>query len=548
MLSSITILLALLSSVLATPTGWVVQESRQSTPQGYVHLSAAPDDRILSMRINLAQRNLPGLESALEAVSSPSSPTFRQWLSTEQITSYAKPLDKTTNAVAHWLASNNVNYTYTTAARDWISLEVPVNTASKMFNTNFSIFSHTASGQTIVRTLEYSLPAAVQDHIRAVTPTTSFVRRSRLPSVMSPGKRAGTTSNTTIPSKCSSSITPACLQDLYNIPISPATNKNNSIGVFGMDDQFAEKSDLKAFLQKYRPDMSLNTTFTLQTLDNGTNPQDPGSAGGEAGSDYHDGDDQGYLDYINVLIGESSPPLVLTTSYGLDVESDLSLTDSIALCNSYMQLTAKGVSILFASGDGGVASTPGVQCNSTTGFPPTFPSCPYVTLVGATSGVPEIGASLSAGGFSNYFPTASWRDLHLSAESSAVSNYLGILGNKYAGLYNKSGRAYPDVSAQGVKVQVFIDGTVEPVDGTSCASPIFSSVIALINDQLLNAGKSPLGFLNPWLYANPSAFNDITKGSNPGCGTKGFPAAKGWDPVTGLGSPNYTALLAAANV
>lgn len=93
-----------------------------------------------------------------------------------------------------------------------------------------------------------------------------------------------------------------------------------------------------------------------------------------------------------------------------------------------------------------------------------------------------------------------------------MSNYLNILGNKYAGLYNKSGRAYPDVSAQGVNVQVFINGTVEPVDGTSCASPIFSSVIALINDQLLNAGKSPLGFLNPWLYANPGAFNDITKG------------------------------------
>ena len=85
MLSSTTVLLALLASALATPTGWVVQESRQSTPQGYAHLSAAPDDHILSMRVNLAQRNLPGLESALEAASSPSSPTFRQWLSTEQV-------------------------------------------------------------------------------------------------------------------------------------------------------------------------------------------------------------------------------------------------------------------------------------------------------------------------------------------------------------------------------------------------------------------------------------------------------------------------------
>jgi tripeptidyl-peptidase-1 len=47
-------------------------------------------------------------------------------------------------------------------------------------------------------------------------------------------------------------------------------------------------------------------------------------------------------------------------------------------------------------------------------------------------------------------------------------------------------------------------------------------------------------------YANPQAFNDITTGNNPGCGTNGFPAMAGWDPVTGMGSPNYSAMLAAA--
>lgn len=50
--------------------------------------------------------------------------------------------------------------------------------------------------------------------------------------------------------------------------------------------------------------------------------------------------------------------------------------------------------------------------------------------------------------------------------------------------------------------------------GTSCSTPIFASIIALLNDELVAAGKSPLGFLNPWLYSTAaSAFKDITSGA-----------------------------------
>ena len=37
--------------------------------------------------------------------------------------------------------------------------------------------------------------------------------------------------------------------------------------------------------------------------------------------------------------------------------------------------------------------------------------------------------------------------------------------------------------------------------------------------------------------------DDIVGGSNPACGTDGFDAAEGWDPVTGFGSPNFRRLL-----
>ena len=65
-------------------------------------------------------------------------------------------------------------------------------------------------------------------------------------------------------------------------------------------------------------------------------------------------------------------------------------------------------------------------------------------------------------------------------------------------------------------------------------------MISLLNDALITAKHPPLGFLNPWLYSGGyKGLNDIVGGNNPGCGTPGFTAIKGWDPVTGLGTPNF---------
>jgi tripeptidyl-peptidase-1 len=44
------------------------------------------------------------------------------------------------------------------------------------------------------------------------------------------------------------------------------------------------------------------------------------------------------------------------------------------------------------------------------------------------------------------------------------------------------------------------------------------------------------------LYSHPEVFDDITEGVNPGCGTDGFPAVEGWDPITGLGTPKFAKL------
>lgn len=133
----------------------------------------------------------------------------------------------------------------------------------------------------------------------------------------------------------------------------------------------------------------------------------------------------------------------------------------------------------------------------------------------------------SGGGFSDVFARPSYQD-------SAVKNYLDKYAPKYPdSTFNKTGRGFPDVSALGLNLTTVYLGKVYGVGGTSASAPIFASIITLINEARLSANKSTVGFINPTIYKHPEMFNDITVGSNPGCGTKGFPTAKGWDPVSG---------------
>ena len=249
---------------------------------------------------------------------------------------------------------------------------------------------------------------------------------------------------------------------------------------------------------------------------------------------------------------------VISTSYGYN-EADLTAAYEQRQCNEYMKLGLAGTTILYSSGDYGVAGNGG-QCigpdgtftDGTSGkFNPSFPgTCPYVTSVGATQIVP--GASVTApeeacetvifsgGGFSNVFPIPAY-------QKTAIANYYAKYNPPYgADRYNNSRvvRGIPDISANGANYVVAIDGTFSLVYGTSASSPTVGSILTLVNEARFAVGKSSIGFVNPTLYANPGILNDITAGGNQGCGTPGFTAVPGWDPVTGLGTPNFPKLTA----
>jgi len=191
--------------------------------------------------------------------------------------------------------------------------------------------------------------------------------------------------------------------------------------------------------------------------------------------------------------------------------------------------------VLQATGDFGVGGTRPNSCHETGNiFVPSFPAtCPYVTAVGGSDSWPEVAVSSSGGGFSNYFSRPDY-------QLSAVSRYLDHLNGSLEGLYNKEGRAYPDLAALSRHYQTVVNGVIEPQFGTSASTPTVAAIISNLNDALLIRNLTSLGFLNPLIYGlQGQGFNDITQGSNPACGTAGFSATTGWDPVTGWGSPDF---------
>ncbi|KAJ7323191.1 peptidase S8/S53 domain-containing protein [Mycena albidolilacea] len=110
----------------------------------------------------------------------------------------------------------------------------------------------------------------------------------------------------------------------------------------------------------------------------------------------------------------------------------------------------------------------------------------------------------------------------------------------------QSDKGIPDISAQVRKFQIVWQGQRISIGGTSAATPTFAGLVALLNDARVAAARPTLGFLNPLLYKRgKNALNEVVDGANPGCGTPGFNATKGWDPVTGLGTPDFKKLLKA---
>ena len=276
-----------------------------------------------------------------------------------------------------------------------------------------------------------------------------------------------------------------------------------SIGVCGYLEEYAKFNDFSQFTAQYAP-YAAQENFTYVLINGGLATQDdtvdddveanldvqyayplayptPGiyySTGGrgELVPDLDqptaaDNQNEPYLDFLHYILSlpDDELPTTLTTSYGED-EQSVPAPYSNMTCSLFAQLGARGVSVLFSSGDTG----PGSACQTndgkiTTRFLPMFPAaCPYLTSVGGTYRVqPERAIAFSSGGFSDRFPRPAYQE-------AAVTQFLGILGDTWKGLYNPNGRGFPDVAAQAYNFTVIDQGKEIRVGGTRYLERSFS--------------------------------------------------------------------------
>jgi len=498
---------------------------------------AAPQEELL-IHIFIKQRNVEILTRTLLDVSDPNSPHYGDQLTFDEVNELVAPAEHVVQSVYDWISSSGIaqDSIESSPSQDMIRFRTTVKIAEALLNTQYHYFSHSSTGYTVIRTLSYSIPDAVAPFVDLIGPTTRFpsLRRVKV-SEQTPGV---------------TTIIPSTLRTLYGIGNVTNQSPTNQVAVCGFLNQYISTSDLATFQSKYA------TYETKDTTPNIVGPNKESDPGIEASLDIqyvmamganvnttfwstpgrqpHAPENEPYLDFLYAVGNDSSAPFIFSMSYG---DNEDSVEEVYAQrCNTEFQKAGtRGISMLASSGDGGVG---GSQPTSCTTFIPTFPAdSPWITAVGGTtSHGPEVAASFSGGGFSNYFAQPSY-------QTKAVATYLSTASHlPSSSLYNISGAGFPDVAFQAENFLVVFRSVTVPVSGTSCASPSFAGVVSLLNDIRLQASKATLGFLNPLFYSNPSVFNDITEGNNPGCGTNGFYAAVGWDPVTGLGTPNFPSL------
>ncbi len=427
-------------------------------------------------------------------------------------------------------------------ARRTVMLSGTVSNMQKAFQVELNEYSH-SNGSFRGRTGTISVPTKYAGAIAGVFGLDNRPQaKPHFRLLTQPQKHKGKTPDAASPA----SYNPNQMAQIYDYPNADGTGQ--CIAIIELGGGF-QVSDLTTYFQS----LNINEPQVIsESVDGGTNsPSTPDSADAEVLLDievagaiapgakivvyFAPNTDQGYLDAVTTAIHDTTNnPSVISISWG-GPESSWTTQALTNFDQAFQSAAALGVTVCIAAGDNG--STDGVTDGSNNvDFPASDPfvlGCGGTTIQTSNNQIvsevvwndlPNGGAT--GGGVSNSFPLPTWQN--------------GF--NVPAATSSGGGRGVPDVAGDADPnsgYNILVDGQNEVVGGTSAVAPLWAGLVARINQQL---GKS-IGFLNPTIYAQAveaAGFHDITQGNN-----GAFSAAAGWDPCTGLGSPDGARLLAA---
>lgn len=521
----------------------------------------------VTVQLKIEEDAARNLEDIFWKVSDPDHEEYGNHLSIEQVRDVLNVPKERVEKVASFFREHCGEDAVTVAPhRDVLGVDCDVSKLENALQTEIVQFSHKERPQVkVMRAAKpYSLPTDVAEHVVMVGELHQFpgLRRKDLENLK---QGTGNWPNSCSNDACAGLVQPEVIRKRYNLPNSSeyaalldgyVNAGQNSMAVAEFQGQYFEPSDLQSFSK------ACNRDVEVDTIIGGNNP----GAGVEAELDIEYiksvspeipltvvySAEYSLLNWANSINSNSSSAYVHSVSYGND-EAQQTSTEYMFSCNTAFQKAGvQGRSILFASGDQGVCGREGCGLGifKPKSAKPDFPGgSPYITVVGGTNfagdsiGDEEVW-SAGGGGFSNTFGIP---DYQADAVKAYKANPNANLPDQSKLQWNNTGRGYPDIAALGgtkTPYCVATGGRFAGVAGTSAACPVAAGVFAKLNGIRLAAGKSPLGFLNPFIYKNgPTGFHDVTQGMNNDPPNKlGFTAVRGWDASSGWGTPNFQAL------
>lgn len=536
-------------------------------PPGWSIKSRASSATPITLVFAITQSNTDVLKSILYEVSNPKHPRFGQYLSLDEIYELtANPV--ATKTVEQWLRTQGFNNITRTPNGDFMNVYTTVKMAEKVLETQFFNMQHAiATDKRAVRATQYKLPRELVQHLDFVSANCLYPHAYVRPAhAFKPIRLA---QGAPIPPGY---VSPQLLWQYYGVNNPTVVNQGATQSVYENLDQSYAPKDLTAFQTQFNltgeaitkvigpnkplscylnPDNCMEADLDVQWI-MAVAQDSPTTFWSIANSDQSP-----FYDWSVAVGNDPNPPLVHSISYG-DIESQDDPSVDQRFDQEIQKLGARGLSVIVASGDDGVANFIARTNASACGFNPSFPATsPHVTAVGATQGPEDKKAEIACtyqtggqittgGGFSTTFSMPDY-------QADAVKGFFSGSNNlPPSNMYNTGGRAYPDVAMMGHNYVVFVGGQGSAGSGTSASAPVFAAMITLINAQRIQQGKPALGFLNQILYQTASstsaAFHDITSGTNNCCADMGsstvccqygFTAIPGYDVVGGIGSIDF---------